>query len=303
MRAVVAGASGLIGTALVPALQVDGYDVVRLVRRPANGPEESTWDPAQGVVDRDLVAGADLVVNLAGASIGARRLTKSYAKVVLESRLATTELLARTMAERGSGRLLQASAMGYFGARGDTVLHERSQPGSGALAEITLAWEKAANPAVLAGVRVQWLRTGLVIAPTGGLAQRLLPLVRLGLLRRLGSGRQWMSWISLVDVVRAAAFLAHADHEGPVNLIAPNPARNAEFVAALARAAHRPRLFPVPGVALRLAVGPAAVDLLGSQNGSPDVLTSLGFAWEHADIDAAARWVMSPGGSPRSSTP
>jgi len=294
MRAVVAGASGLIGTALVPALEIDGYDVVRLVRREARGEDESRWDPAAGVIDRDLIAGADVVVNLAGASIGAKRLTKSYAKTVLQSRLDTTDLVARTMAESGAGRLIQASAMGYFGARGDAELHERTHPGSGILADITVAWEKAANPAVLAGVQVQWLRTGLVVAPTGGLAKRLLPLIRLGLLRSLGNGKQWMSWISLLDVVRAVTFLAHSDHEGPVNLVSPQPARNGEFVAALAHAAHRPRLFPVPGEILRLVVGPAAVDLLGSQKASPDVLRRLGFSWNHPDIDSAALWVMSP---------
>ncbi len=292
MRAVVAGASGLIGTALIPALEVDGYDVVRLVRREARGDRESSWDPEAGTLDRGLITGADLVINLAGASIGAKRLTKSYAKVVLESRLVTTSLLATTLAERGSGHLIQASAMGYFGARGETELRERSHPGSGILSEITAAWERAANPAVLAGVQVQWLRTGLVIAPTGGLAQRLLPLIRLGLLRSLGSGKQWMSWISLLDVVRAVSFLASTDYAGPVNLVAPQPARNADVIAALARAAHRPHLFPVPGAALKLAVGPAAIDLLGSQKGFPQVLTRLGFSWNHPDIDAAAEWVM-----------
>jgi len=228
MRAVVAGSSGLIGTALVPALEAAGYHVVRLVRREVRDLGESEWNPDAGVIDADLVRRADLVVNLAGASIGARRLTKSYAKVVLDSRLQTTGLLARTMADAGRGRLIQASAMGYFGVRGEAELHERSHPGSGTLPEITIAWEKAANPAVLAGVSVQWLRTGLVIAPTGGLARRLLPLIRLGLVRSLGSGRQWMSWISLDDAVRAIVFLAQSDHVGPVNVVAPLPARNSE---------------------------------------------------------------------------
>ncbi len=292
MRAVIAGSTGLIGTALAPALSDVGYDVVRLVRRPARGDDESRWDPAAGVIDEDLVGGADLVVNLAGASIGARRLTKAYAKVVLDSRLDTTGLIARTMAASGRGRLIQASAMGYFGVRGDDVLHERSHPGTGTLPDIVVAWEKAANPAVLAGVQVQWLRTGLVLAPTGGLAKRLLPLVKLGLLRSLGSGKQWMSWITLDDVVRAAVFLSRSDHAGPANLVAPQPARNADVIAALAGAAGRPRLFPVPEWALRLAVGPAADDLLGSQKATPGVLTRLGFTWNHPDIDTAARWVI-----------
>jgi hypothetical protein len=302
MRAVVAGSSGLIGTALVPALEASGYDVVRLVRRRPRGAGESEWHPEKGLIDAELVKDADLVVNLAGASIGGKRLTKAYAKVVLESRLETTGLIARTMAESGRGRLIQASAMGYFGTRGETELHERSHPGSGTLPEITIAWEKAANPAVLAGVSVQWLRTGLVVAPTGGLAKRLLPLIRLGLVRSLGSGKQWMSWISLDDVVRAIVFLAASDHVGPVNLVAPLPARNAEFIAALARAARRPRLFPVPGFVLRVVVGPAALDLLGSQKAVPDVLNGLGFRWNHPDIQSAADWVTGRAGIARSST-
>jgi uncharacterized protein (TIGR01777 family) len=292
MRAVVAGSSGLIGTALVPALEASGYEVVRLVRRKARGTDESEWHPEAGLIDADLVKRADLVVNLAGASIGERRLTDAYAKIVLDSRLETTGLLARTMAEAGRGRLIQASAMGYFGVRGEAELHERSHPGSGTLPEITIAWERAANPAMLAGVSVQWLRTGLVIAPTGGLAKRLLPLIRLGLVRSLGSGKQWMSWISLDDAVRAIVFLAASDHVGPVNLVAPLPARNAELIAALARAAHRPRLFPVPAPMLRLVVGPAADDLLGSQKALPGVLRRLGFRWNHPDIQGAANWVL-----------
>ena len=292
MRAGGAGSSGLSGTALVPALEAAGYDGVRLVRREVRNLGESEWDPEAGVIDGDVVKRADLVVNLAGASIGARRLTKSYAKVVLESRLETTGLIARTMADAGRGRLIQASAMGYFGVRGEAELHERSHPGSGTLPEITIAWEKAANPAVLAGVSVQWLRTGLVIAPTGGLAKRLLPLIRLGLVRSLGSGRQWMSWISLDDAVRAIVFLAQSDHVGPVNVVAPMPARNSELIAALARAARRPRLFPVPAPILRLVVGPAADDLLGSQRARAGVLTRLGFRWNHPSIQDAADWVL-----------
>ncbi len=292
MKAVVAGASGLIGSALVPALEASGYKVVRLVRRPARGDGESEWNPGDGRIDEILVANADLVVNLAGASIGGRRLTESYAKVVLDSRLETTGLLARTMAKAGRGRLIQASAMGYFGVRGETELHERSHPGSGTLPEITVAWEKAANPAVLAGVSVLWLRTGLVLAPTGGLAQRLLPLIRLGLVRSLGSGRQWMSWISLDDAVRAIVFLAANTHAGPVNVVAPLPARNTDLIAALARAAGRPRLLPIPAPILRAVIGPAADDLLGSQKGVPGVLTRLGFSWNHPDVNSAATWVI-----------
>ncbi len=298
MRVVVAGSSGLIGTALVARLEGEGHEVTRLVRREARGTGESSWDPAVGVLDRTVVTTADLVVNLAGASVGDHRLTARYAKVVLDSRLVTTRLLAETLALTGTGHLIQASAMGFYGPRGDEPITERSAPGWGVLADVTTRWEEAAQPAAEAGTRVQFLRTGLVLAPNGGLARKLLPLVRLGLLRRLGPGDNWLSWITLADAVRAIVFLAASDYDGPANLVAPAPSRSRDLVRALAKAAGRGGLFPVPGLALRLAVGPAADDLLGSQVGVPGVLASRGFTWEHPTIDSAAVWVLAGGSRP-----
>jgi len=291
VRVVAAGCSGLVGTALVRSLVDDGHEVVRLVRRPANAPSESRWDPADGLVDRDLIFSADLVVNLAGASIGDHRLTRSYAQTVLDSRVATTRLLARTLAERGGGRLIQASAMGYYGMRGDTLLPERTEPGASLLASITIQWEDAASAAVAAGVRVQFLRTGLVLSPTGGIVSRVLPLIRFRLLRSLGPGDNFLSWITLPDAVRAILFLVSSGHFGPVNVVAPQPTPSRVFVQALSDATKRRGIFPIPASLLRLAIGPAVEDLLGSQRGVPGVLNRMGFEWRHPSIEAAAEWL------------
>jgi uncharacterized protein (TIGR01777 family) len=291
VRVVAAGCSGLVGTALVRSLVDDGHEVVRLVRRPANAPSESRWDPADGLVDRDLIFSADLVVNLAGASIGDHRLTRSYAQTVLDSRVATTRLLARTLAERGGGRLIQASAMGYYGMRGDTLLPERTEPGASLLASITIQWEAAASAAVAAGVRVQFLRTGLVLSPTGGIVSRVLPLIRFRLLRSLGPGDNFLSWITLPDAVRAILFLVSSGHFGPVNVVAPQPTPSRVFVQALSDATKRRGIFPIPASLLRLAIGPAVEDLLGSQRGVPGVLNRMGFEWRHPSIEAAAEWL------------
>jgi uncharacterized protein (TIGR01777 family) len=297
VHVVIAGSSGLIGTALTQHLIDGGHKVTRLVRREARTSQESSWDPSAGVIDRDVIASADVVINLAGASIGDHRLTDRYAKVVLDSRLVTTRLIAQTLGATRTGHLIQASAMGYYGPRGDEPITERSAPGWGVLANISAQWEEAALAAVEAGTQVQFLRTGLVLASEGGLAARLLPLVRRGLLRRLGPGDNWLSWISLDDAVRAIAFLATRDSMGPVNIVAPSPCRSSELVAALGKAAGRRGLFPVPAYVLRLVVGPAAEDLLGSQVGVPAVLTSMGFSWTHPTIETAASWVL--GNDPR----
>ncbi|WP_084103452.1 TIGR01777 family oxidoreductase [Demequina sp. NBRC 110056] len=295
MRVVVAGSSGLIGTALKESLEADDHDVIALVRREAKGPHESSWDPGAGTVDRDLLSSADVVVNLAGASIGDKRLTDSYAEVVLQSRLDATGTLARALVDVSfDGVLLQGSAMGFYGDRGEESLTERSGAGTTLLASIVSQWEAAAQPAVDAGIRTVFARTGLVLAPHGGFAERLLPLVSRGLLRSLGPGDAWHAWITLHDHIRVLRFLVDSDHRGPVNAIAPASVRDAHLIRAMTEAAgHKPGL-PVPAWALRLAIGPAAEDLLSSQKATPGVLARLGFAWDHPYIDAAARWVMRP---------
>jgi uncharacterized protein (TIGR01777 family) len=291
VRVVAAGCSGLVGTALVRSLIDDGNDVLLLVRREAHSDNESTWDPVKGTVDRDLVMSADLVINLAGASVGDHRLTRSYAQTVLDSRVSTTRLLSRTLAERGGGRLIQASAMGYYGLRGEELLPERSEPGASLLASITIQWEDATSAAVSAGVRVQWLRTGLVLSPNGGIVARLLPLIRFRLLRSFGPGDNFLSWIALPDAVRAIGLLISSGHFGPVNLVTPNPTPSRDLVQALSEAIGRRGIFPVPGKVVRLTIGPAVDDLLGSQRGVPGVLSRLGFTWEYPDIVSAAAWV------------
>jgi len=296
MRVAIAGSSGLIGTALSASLRTDGHEVLALVRREARA-GESQWDPARGVIDADALLACDAVVNLAGASIGDKRLTDSYKAVVRKSRTDSTGLIATTLADgKWGGVLMQGSAMGYFGDRGTEELSEHSGPGATFLSAIVLAWEAAAQPAVDAGIRTVFTRTGLVLAPHGGFAERLLPLVRRGLLRRFGSGREYHAWISIEDQVRATRFLMESDYAGPANIVAPHATRDEDLIAALARAAGKGRAFPVPAWAMKAAVGEAAVDLLTSQNAIPGVLTKLGFAWDHPTIDRAANFVMTGAG-------
>lgn len=293
MRVVVAGASGLIGTALVHRWRAAGHDVVRLVRREPTAPGEVRWDPAGGELDPAAVTGADAAVDLAGAGVGDRRWTASYRRTILESRTRATTTLARAMAQadRPPAVLLQASATGYYGDRGDDVLTEGSLPSEDFLARVCVAWEAAAAPARAAGIRTVLLRTGLVLAPGGGAAGALLPLVRLGLGGPLGDGRSWWSWITLQDEVRAIEHLLTGDVSGPVNLVSPEPARNGDVVRAIAAAQHRPALLPVPALALRAAVGAFAEEVLASRRVLPRVLEGSGFTFSHPDVASAAAWL------------
>lgn len=296
MKVVIGGASGLIGTALQESLHADGHEVITLVRRAAKGAGESRWDPARGTIDSGVIHAADVVVNLAGASIGDKRLTDSYKKVVLKSRLDTTGLISRTMAATGSGVLIQASSLGYYGDQGERTINERTSPGDTFLADIVTQWEAAAQPAIDAGVRTVFLRTGLVLAPHGGFAERLLPLVTRGLLRSLGSGEAWHSWITLHDHIRAVRFLIDSDHEGAVNVVAPIAARDRELIRALSSAAGKGTLFSIPEWVLKVVVGPAIEDLLTSQLANPGVLKRHGFTWEYPEITSAAEWIMTEAG-------
>lgn len=292
MRVVVSGASGLIGTALGASLRADGHTVVALVRREARDANESAWDPTQGVIDAEVIAAADVVVNLAGASIGDKRLTSSYQKVVLSSRVGATTTIAKAIAAANpKAVLLQGSSMGFYGDRGTEPLTERMPAGEGFLADVCLAWEASAAAAVDAGARVAYMRTGLVLAPHGGFAKRLLPLAKRGLIGSLGTPTALQAWISLVDEVGAMRFLMESEHEGPVNMVGPRAATSAELIAAISAAfGHRPGI-PVPSWALQAAVGPAADDLLASQNGVPGVLSRLGFEWTHPTLADAAGYV------------
>jgi len=293
MKIAVAGSHGLIGTALVARLARDGHAVHRLVRRPATDPTEIAWDPTTGVLDPRGLEGTDAVVNLAGAGVGDKRLTPEYQRVVRTSRTETTSLLARTMAglPQPPAVLLQASGVGAYGERGDDVLDETSPLGDTFFAGVVRDWEAAAGPAGDAGVRVAFLRTGIVLSPAGGALQRMLPLLRAGVAGRLGSGRQFWSWITLPDQIDAIVHLLGADVSGPVNLTAPHPATNEEVTRELGRALHRPTVLPVPAAALRLVLGDFSSEVLGSIRALPAVLSASGFAWQHPAVGDAAAWV------------
>ncbi|PFG32889.1 TIGR01777 family oxidoreductase [Sanguibacter antarcticus] len=290
---VVAGSSGLIGTALVRALRADGHTVRTLVRGPATTASQTSWDPAGGHLPSDALDGADAVVNLAGAGVADHRWTESYRTTILDSRVSTTSLLAQALSviEHPAPVLVQASAIGIYGERGDEVLTETSARGDGFLADVVEQWEAATTVASEAGVRVALARSGIVMSPTGGALAKQLPLVRLGLGGRLGSGKQFWSWITLEDEVRALRHLIAAPVSGPVNLTAPEPARNAAIMAALGAAFHRPTILPVPAFALKIALGDFSSEILGSQRVVPAALMQSGFRFSHPTFDAAASWL------------
>ncbi len=292
MLIVLAGASGLIGSALRESLQRDGHELRVLVRRPAASEHERSWDPDAGRLDPGDLAGADAVVNLSGAGVGDHRWTSSYQRVILDSRLTTTGTIARTIAALGPdapATLLSASAVGYYGDTGDRVVVESAPAGAGFLADVCAQWERATAPAESAGhTRVAHLRTGLVLARSGGLMGRLVPLVKAGLGGKLGSGRQYQPWISLADEIGAITHLLTADIAGAVNLTGPTPVPQAEFVAQMAAILHRPALFPAPGFGLRLVLGRFADEgVLAGQRAIPKVLTDSGYDFVHPDLAGA----------------
>lgn len=288
----ISGSSGLIGTALTTRLRADGHTVMPMVRTTARD-GEIHYDPRAGQLDPEHLIGVDAIVHLAGAGIGDRRWTAAYRREILESRTLSTSLIARSMAEvvnRGGPRtLLSGSAIGFYGATDDQELNERSDAGDGFLADVCREWEAATSPAEDAGIRVAHLRTGIVLSPAGGALKKLLPLFRFGLGGRMGSGRQWQSWISIDDQVGAIAFLLTADISGPVNLTAPTPVTNAEFTKVLAEALSRPALLPIPSFGPRLLLGRDLADalLFTGQRVLPDRLTEAGFAFEHSTLAEA----------------
>ena len=297
MRIAVSAASGLIGTALVRDLAAGGTDVVRLVRRPAQSPAEISWQPesASGL-DPVALRGVDAVVHLSGAPVAPRRWTPARKALLRSSRIAATRTLATAMAaaEPRPAALVCASAIGYYGDTADRAVDESAPPGQGFLAELVRDWEAAADPARNAGIRVVNVRSGLVLSPAGGLLGQLLLPFRLGLGTKIGSGRQYMSWISLPDEIRAIRFLLEsADAAGAFNLTAPEPVTNAEFTAALAHAVRRPALLTVPSFALRAALGEVSAELLGSARVLPARLRAAGFSFSHPDIAAALGAVLS----------
>lgn len=286
----VTGATGLIGSALVDSFLQEGHEVRRLVRR-TPGEGEVEWDPAGGRIDRAGLEGVDVVVHLAAESIDGRW-TEAKKRRIRDSRLQGTALLADTLAslQRPPDVLVSASAVGIYGAaRGEERLTEESSPGDDFMGRLGLEWERAAEPATNVGIRVVHPRTAMVLARHGGALPRMLPPFQLGLGGRLGNGRQWMSWITLVDVVRAIRFaIDHEAFRGPFNAVAPEPVTNSTFTQELGRALNRPTLTFVPAAALRLALGEMADGtVLASQRALPARLLNAGFTFEHPTIDVA----------------
>ncbi|HTR21397.1 MAG TPA: TIGR01777 family oxidoreductase [Gemmatimonadales bacterium] len=297
MRVVISGASGLLGSALIPALQSGGHHVTRLARGlHSSAADAVSWDPGRGRLDPGAVVGADAVINLSGEII-LGRWTPHKRRRIRESRVNTTQLLAETLArlETKPQVLICASAMGIYGDRGEETLTEQSEPGTGFLADLGRDWEAAAAPAERVGIRVVSLRTGLVLASRGGvLAPMLLPF-RLGLGGPIGNGRAWWSWVTVDDVVQIILFALTSDNlHGPVNVVAPQPVRNAEFARTLGRVLGRPALIPVPPFALRLAFGrePAQEMMLGSLKVVPARLQAAGYEFRFPELEPALRHVL-----------
>lgn len=306
MRIVLAGGSGFVGRALAQSLRASGHEVRSLVRRRAQRPDESPWNPRRGEIDRGFLVDADAVVNLAGENLAAGRWTAARRARIRDSRVEPTRTLVAAMQgiKRPPAVFLCASAVGIYGGSGDAVVTENSARGQGFLADVCAAWEERAAQAEALGVRTVRLRFGVVLAAHGGALARMLPLFRLGLGGRLGSGRQWMSWISLADTLGAIGLaLEDTRCRGPVNVVSPVPVTNAEFARELARALHRPAVLPAPAWALRLVLGRGLADeaLLASTRAEPGELRRLGYTFRHPALSAA--FAAALGGTPEHALP
>ena len=288
----IAGSSGLIGSALVTALRTADHQVLRIVRRAPANASELHWDPDSGELDADALDGIDAVVNLCGINIGRRRWSGAFKQNLRDSRITPTEVLSAAVADAGVGVLVSASAVGYYGDTRDRAVDETALAGRGFLAQLCKDWEAATAPARDAGARVVLARTGVVLASSGGALRQLRPLFSVGLGARLGRGRQYMSWISLEDQVRALQFaISDSRLSGPVNLTGPAPVTNAEFTAALGRAVNRPTPLMMPGFAVRAALGEFADEtLLSGQRAIPTVLERAGFEFHHNTVGEALRY-------------
>lgn len=302
MEVAITGASGLVGTALARSLRRDGHTVRPVVRRPSADAGAIQWDPAGGTIDGEALDGVDAVVHLAGAGIGDKRWTPERKREIRESRVMGTGLLTRTLAAlpHPPAVLVSASAVGYYGERGDEELAESSPPGDTFISDLVEAWEGAARPAVDAGIRTVFTRSGMVLSTEGGALPRMVPLFRFFVGGRLGSGRQWWSWVSIDDEVGAIRFaIDRSDLAGPVNLTAPEPVTNAQFTAALGSVVHRPTVLPIPAFGPRLVLGRELADelLFTSQRVLPTVLTATGYPFAHPELHTALRALL---GSPPS---
>jgi len=284
-RVAITGASGLIGTALVGHLKSEGHTVQRLVRRKPVAPDEVLWDPIKGEIDLAALEGVDAIIHLAGANVGDKRWTKKYRAEILNSRLLGTTTIAKAAQEIKPAVVISASAIGWYGETGNRAVNESDRGGDDFLATVCREWEAAAD--TISNSRLVKIRTGLVLEPTGGALGKMLPLFKFGLGGKLGSGKQWWSWITLHDQIKAICFLLEKKIEGAVNLTSPNPATNQEFTAALARALRRPAIFPVPGFALKLTLGGFSTEILGSKRVVPQKLIDAGFVFDYPHLAPA----------------
>ncbi|MEY4348288.1 MAG: hypothetical protein RIS43_707 [Actinomycetota bacterium] len=289
MRILISGGSGLIGSALTPYLKSQGHTVISLVRRPARNDQEVTWNPARHEIPAHALDNIDAIINLSGAGVGDRRWTKSYKQQILQSRLDATNTLVEAIAQSSAKPrvLLNGSAIGFYGDRGEERVTEDSPRGAGFLADVVEQWEAAAVKASAFGVRVALLRTGLVLTPKGGAFAKLLPLFKLGLGGKIASGKQFWSVISLTDEVRAIEFALTHEIHGAVNLTIPQPPRNSEVTKVLSRLLRRPAFVAVPGFALDIVLGEFASDITTGAAVIPQKLIDAGFTWKHSTVDLA----------------
>ncbi|CAB4564785.1 MAG: epimerase [Actinobacteria bacterium BACL4 MAG-120820-bin23] len=281
----VTGSSGLIGSALVAQLKANGYQVQKIVRRPTRATDEVIWDPIKGQIDLAALEGVDAVFHLAGAGVGDKRWSAAYRSEILNSRLLGTTTIANACQQLQTSVFISASAIGYYGETGNRAVTETDKGGTDFLSVVCREWEAAADLAP--SVRTIKLRTGLVLDPTGGALGRMLPIFKFGFGGKLGSGKQWWSWITLHDQIRAMIFLMNSKLEGAVNLTSPNPVTNQEFTAALARVLNRPAIFPAPAFALKAVLGGFSSEVLGSKRVIPKVLTDAKFEFEYQHVSAA----------------
>jgi uncharacterized protein (TIGR01777 family) len=292
----IAGSSGLIGSALLSALRSADHRVVRIVRRAPSNADEVFWNPQTGEFDSSVLNGVDAVVNLCGVNVGEKRWSGSFKQSLRDSRIEPTEVLSASVVDAGVPVLVNASGVGYYGHTNSRVVDETAPAGGGFLAQLCVDWEAATIPAQQAGLRVVTARTGLVLAPAGGILGRLRPLFSIGLGARLGNGRQYMPWISLEDEVRAMLFaISHDALSGPVNFSGPAPVTNADFTGAMGRAVNRPTPLILPGFALRSIAGEFADEgLLGGQRAIPAALERAGFEFHHNTVGEALAYATAP---------
>lgn len=281
-KVAVTGSSGLIGSSLVTQLKSTGYEVQKLVRRKPRASDEVFWDPIKGEIDLTALDGVDTFIHLAGAGVGDKRWSAAYRSEILNSRLLGTTTIANACQQLQSSLFISASAIGYYGETGNRTVTETDKGGSDFLSVVCREWEAVADLAP--SVRTIKLRTGLVLDPTGGALGRMLPIFKFGLGGKLGSGKQWWSWITLHDHIRAIIHLMNSKIEGPVNLTSPNPVTNQEFTAALARALSRPAIFPAPAFALKLILGGFSSEVLGSKRVLPKVLLDSKFEFDYPHL-------------------